>query len=127
MKIINQSTAHSCKEYFSDSNTSEKEILNNLEQIRINLGEQKTAVFVSKAYRVLKQATKNLYLSIENRDLYLCSQYAHKLRGSSNLYAIVFQINNFQSIISRLCQILYAFCSSHKALCQHPSYSFRTY
>ena len=117
MKIINQAIKPSCEEYFSDSKTSEKEILNNLEQIKINLGEEKTAIFVSKAYRVLKQATENLYLSIENDDLYLCSQYAHKLHGSSNLYAskiladlLLELVKNTESMINDENQYKILFC-----------------
>ncbi len=117
MRTINQAIAHSCKEYFLDSKKSEKEILNNLEQISINLGEEKTAVFVSKAYRVLKQDTEKLYLSIKNRDLSLCSQYAHKLRGSSNLYAstilatlLLELVENTESIIDDDDQCKLLFC-----------------
>ena len=117
MRTINPSIAYSCKKYFLDNNRSEKEIVDNLEQIKINLGKEKTAIFVSKAYRVLKQDTEKLYLSIKNRDLSLCSQYAHKLRGSSNLYAsttlanlLLELVENTESIIDDDDQYKILFC-----------------
>lgn len=77
----------SCEAYCLSAKVSEQEIQHNLKVIIGSLGNDKTVPFLSTAHRVLKEALINLCQSVKNKDIDTCVKYAHKLRGSSNLYA----------------------------------------
>jgi len=69
------------------------------------------------AHRVLEEERENLYCSIDKRDLQLCIQYAHKLKGSSNLYASTIlsdllsnMVENTERIVDDIDQCKILFC-----------------
>ena len=65
---------------------SEIEIQANLDKVINNLGADRASAFLETVLRILGDAVDNLLLSIKEKNLALCQQYAHKLKGSSNLY-----------------------------------------
>ena len=67
-------------------NKSVIEIQENLDKVIKNLGDDRAGVFLETVLRILGDAVDNLFLSIEEKNLALCKQYAHKLKGSSSLY-----------------------------------------
>ncbi len=68
------------------TNKSVREIQDNLNKVIKNLGNDKASEFLETVLQILRKAVDNLLLSIEAKDLTLCQQSAHKLKGSSNLY-----------------------------------------
>ena len=67
-------------------NKSIIEIQENLDKVIKNLGDERAGIFLETVLRILGDAVDNLLLSIEEKNLALCRQYAHKLKGSSSLY-----------------------------------------
>jgi hypothetical protein len=87
MLIKKHPLKNNCKTYFLTTKLSKREILNNLNNVMCNLGEDRAKRFLSIAHSTLKESVDRLYASFEKNDAVLCAQVAHKIRGSSNLYA----------------------------------------
>jgi len=87
MKIKNSAFLTDCTDYHIKAVQSKVEIKANLEKVIKNLGEDKAKAFLVTANRMLEDSVNNLRLGIEKNDANLCAEYAHKLKGSSNLYA----------------------------------------
>ena len=67
-------------------NKSAIEIQKNLDKVIKNLGSDRAATFLETVLQILGNAVDDLLLSIKEKNLALCRQYAHKLKGSSSLY-----------------------------------------
>lgn len=78
---------HNCEAYLSQAKESERQIVDNLEKVINSFGADKAELFLSTATRVLKESVDTLVSSLETKDIDLLARSAHKLRGSSNLYA----------------------------------------
>ncbi|HFC91438.1 MAG TPA: hypothetical protein ENJ51_01350 [Leucothrix mucor] len=86
MSPIKHMILNDCGEYALNAKTSNQEILKNLEKVMTSLGRTKADNFLLTAFHLLQESVERLYLSIETNDASSCAHYAHKLRGSSNLY-----------------------------------------
>ena len=87
MPLLKHVISKECKEYVPNSEVSRQEIQNNLEKAVASLGDEGADDFLKMASQMLKESVENLHISIDKHDVESCIHYAHKLRGSSNLYA----------------------------------------
>ena len=86
MPSVKRMISNDCKEYALNAKISKQEILRNLEKVIASLGGAKADNFLLTTFQLLQESVERLYLSIEMNDASSCAHYAHKLRGSSNLY-----------------------------------------
>ena len=86
MPLLKHLILTDCKEYVSNAAISKQEIQSNLEKAIASLGDDKADDFLKMAYQILKESVESLQISIRKKDMESCACYAHKLRGSSNLY-----------------------------------------
>ena len=86
MPLLKHMISNDCKEYTFNAAVSKQQIQNNLQKAITSLGDDKADDFLKMAYQILKESVASLQLSIGKNDAVSCAHYAHKLRGSSNLY-----------------------------------------
>ena len=107
-----------CRDGVDGMDISRKEVADKLVSVTKSLSADKVNYFLSIAHRVLKELAESLCISLQNKDVNLAAQHAHKLKGSSNLYASQRLIDLLTQIVNQPESILFASDEYELLICE---------